>query len=77
MVIGAIDVALCLASARFLFHVPIRGSLRVIVVSSLLYLSVSLMLGLLISGVTRNQFAASQMAMLASFMPATMLSGFV
>jgi ABC-2 type transport system permease protein len=35
------------------------------------------MLGLLISGVTRNQFAASQMAMLASFMPATMLSGFV
>jgi hypothetical protein len=77
MVIGAIDVALCLASARFLFHVPIRGSLGVIVVSSLLYLSVSLMLGLLISGVTRNQFAASQMAMLASFMPATMLSGFV
>ena len=31
----------------------------------------------MISGVTKNQFAASQMALLASFMPAMMLSGFV
>ena len=42
---------------------------------SLLYLVVSLSLGLFISGVTRNQFQASQMALLASFMPALMLSG--
>ena len=43
----------------------------------MLYLLVSLALGLVISGVTRNQFAASQLALLASFMPAMMLSGFV
>ena len=37
----------------------------------------SLLLGLFISGVTRNQFQASQVALLASFLPATVLSGFM
>lgn len=77
LVIGAIDIALCLLAARFIFHVPIRGSLSIIIASSMLYLLVSLALGLVISGLTRNQFAASQLALLASFMPALMLSGFV
>lgn len=77
VVIGVIDMAMCLLCARFMFHVPVRGSLLMIVVASLLYLIVSLLLGLLISGATRNQFAASQVALLASFMPALMLSGFV
>ncbi|MFG6083169.1 ABC transporter permease [Paracoccus litorisediminis] len=77
LVIGAIDLVFCLLAARFVFDVPIRGSLWIIILSSLLYLLVSLALGLVISGVTRNQFAASQMALLTSFMPALMLSGFV
>lgn len=77
MVIGAIDLALCLLAAVFLFHVPMRGSLWVVSLASLLYLTVSLLLGLVISGATRNQFVASQLALLVSFMPAMMLSGFV
>ncbi|WP_035881673.1 ABC transporter permease [Cupriavidus metallidurans] len=77
LVIGAINVVTCLLAARFLFEVPIRGSLWVILVASMLYLVVSLLLGLLISGVARSQFKASQMALLTSFMPAMMLSGFV
>ncbi|BAP44829.1 ABC transporter [Pseudomonas sp. StFLB209] len=77
MVVGVIDLAMCLFTAHFLFHVPMHGSLVVIVVAGLLYLLVSLLLGLLISGVTRNQFQASQVALLVSFMPAMMLSGFV
>ena len=77
VLIGAIDLGMCLLAAHFLFHVPIRGSLWIIAAVSLLYLVVSLALGLLISGLTRNQFAASQVALLASFMPALMLSGFV
>jgi ABC-2 type transport system permease protein len=77
LAVGAIDLALCLLAARFLFEVPIRGSLGVIVAVSLLYLAVSLLLGLFISGVTRNQFQASQVALLTSFLPALMLSGFV
>lgn len=75
--VGAINIAMCLLAARFLFEVPIRGSLWIIVLASMLYLMVSLLLGLFISGRTRNQFQASQMALLASFMPAMMLSGFV
>lgn len=77
MIIGLIDLAMCIISARVLFQVPIRGSLLAILITSMAYLLVSLLLGLFISGVTRNQFAASQMALLTSFMPAMMLSGFV
>jgi len=77
VVIGAIDLVMCLLAAKYLFQVPMRGSLIVIIGSSLLYLMVSLALGLFISGAMRNQFVASQTALLASFMPAMMLSGFI
>jgi len=77
LVVGAIDLVLCLLAARFLFEVPLRGSLPILCLASMLYLLVSLLLGLFISGKTRNQFEASQLAMLVSFMPAMMLSGFV
>ena len=62
LAIGAIDLLLCLLAARFLFEVPMRGSLLIIFLGSMLYLTVSLLLGLFISGVTRNQFQASQIA---------------
>lgn len=75
--VGMIGVALCLLAARFLFNVPIRGSLLVILFSSVLYLLVALGLGLVISSATKNQFLASQVALLASFLPALMLSGFI
>jgi ABC-2 type transport system permease protein len=77
LVIGAIDLIVCLLAARFVFQVPIRGSILAIVLVSMLYLVVSLSLGLFISGATRNQFHASQLALLTSFMPAMMLSGFI
>jgi len=77
MVIGAVDLVVCLLASHFLFDVPIRGSLWAIIFSSLLYLLVSLGLGLTISGFAPGQFLASQMALIASFMPAMMLSGFV
>ena len=77
IVIGAIDIVMCLLAAKYLFQVPMRGSLWVIVLLSLLFLLVSLGLGLFIWAATRNQFAASQMALLVSFMPALMLSGFI
>lgn len=77
IVIGIIDIAVCLLAASLIFDVPIRGSLLSIVSASFLYLLVSLLLGLTISGFSQSQFQASQMALLASFMPAMMLSGFV
>ncbi len=77
LIIGVIDLVLCLLASYFIFHVPIRGSLGAIILVSMLYLVVSLALGLTISGYAKGQFQASQLAMLISFMPAMMLSGFV
>ena len=75
--VGLIGLALCLAAAAFLFYVPMYGSLLVLLFSAMLYLLVALGIGLVISSVTRNQFLASQVALIASFLPALMLSGFM
>lgn len=75
--IGMIGLLLCLLAARFLFEVPMYGSLAAIVVASMLYLLVAVGIGLLISSATRNQFLASQVALISSFLPSLMLSGFL
>lgn len=75
--VGMLGLMLCLLAAKFLFGVPMHGSLLVILLSSMLYLGAALGMGLLISAVTKSQFLASQVALLASFMPALMLSGFM
>jgi len=75
--VGLIGLLMSILAARFLFGVPLHGSLGALLLASVLYLLVALGLGLCISSVTRNQFVASQVALLASFMPALMLSGFL
>ncbi|SEB23027.1 ABC transporter permease [Variovorax sp. YR216] len=75
--IGMVGLMLCLVAARFLFDVPMYGSLAAIVVSAMLYLLVAVGVGLVISSVTRNQFLASQVALISSFLPSLMLSGFL
>ena len=75
--VGMLGLGMCLLAARFLFEVPMYGSLLVILVSSMLYMLVALGIGLVISSVTKNQFLASQLAIISSFMPALMLSGFL
>ncbi|MFY0054967.1 ABC transporter permease [Acinetobacter baumannii] len=77
VVVGMIDIVICIVAAHFIFEVPMRSSLFSILSASFLYLIVSLLLGLTISGFAQSQFQASQIALLASFMPALMLSGFV
>ena len=75
--IGMLGLGMCLLSARFLFEVPMFGSLLALLGSSMLYMLVALGIGLVISAMTKNQFLASQLAILSSFMPALMLSGFL
>lgn len=75
--VGLAGLTMCLLAGKFLFFVPIRGSLLLIILISMLYLLVSLSLGLLISAATKNQFLASQIALITSFLPALMLSGFI
>jgi ABC-2 type transport system permease protein len=74
---GMIGLVLCLLAAKFLFHVPIRGSVWLLAVTSMLYLVVALSIGLVISSLTKSQFVASQITLLATFLPAMMLSGFL
>jgi ABC-2 type transport system permease protein len=76
-VLGMIGLALAILAAKFMFHVPLRGSISILAVASMLYLLVALAIGLLISSVVKSQFVASQIAILATFLPAMMLSGFL
>ncbi len=76
-VLGMIGLSLCLLAARFLFAVPVRGSIWVLAGASMLYLLVALGAGLFISTATRSQFVASQITVLVTFLPAFMLSGFL
>ena len=73
--LGMVGLALCVFSGRFLFHVPVRGSLVVLLAVSMLYVLVALAIGLLISSAAKNQLVASQVTLIATFMPAAMLSG--
>lgn len=76
-VVGMLGLAMCLTTARFLFGVPMEGSLALLLLASILYLIVALGIGLLISSVTKNQFMASQVSLLISLLPVFMLSGFM
>jgi ABC-2 type transport system permease protein len=76
-VAGIVGLALCLLAAKFVFQVPLRGSLWVLLLGSALYLIAALGAGLLISSAVKNQFVASQLALVTSFLPALMLSGFL
>jgi ABC-2 type transport system permease protein len=60
-----------------LFAVPLRGSLGALFAVSAAFLAAMLPLGLLISTVTKNQFVASQAALISAFLPAFELSGFI
>lgn len=77
LILGMGGLVLCLLSAKFLFQVPFRGSLPVLAGASMLYLLVSVSIGLWISSSVKSQYLASQLTLLATFMPALMLSGFI
>lgn len=75
--LGMAAMGLSTAAAVFLYGVPFRGSVLALAGVSAAYLAGMLALGLLISTVTRNQFAASQVALIVGFLPAFELSGFI
>jgi ABC-2 type transport system permease protein len=75
--IGMFDVAVCAFLAIAWFHVPFRGSFLTLTLASALFMIVVLALGFLISVLAKNQFAASQIALLITFLPAFLLSGFL
>lgn len=75
--LGMGGMALSVAMAVFLFQVPLKGSLLVLIASSSLFLLTALGMGLLISILAKNQFVAGQAAIIVTFLPAFILSGFI
>jgi ABC-2 type transport system permease protein len=75
--LGTGGMALSVAMGVWLFGVPLRGSLGLLFAASSLFLLAALGMGLLISTVTKNQFVAGQVAIITTFLPAFILSGFI
>lgn len=75
--IGMFDMLIATGLSVWLFGVPLRGSLLFLVGSTSLFLFGGLGLGILISTVARSQLVASQVAMVTTFIPAFLLSGFL
>ncbi|MFY9856116.1 MAG: ABC transporter permease, partial [Terracidiphilus sp.] len=76
-VLGMLDTIISALIAIYWFDVPFRGSWITLMVSSAMFMVVVLSLGFFISVLAKNQFAASQIALLITFLPAFLLSGFL
>jgi ABC-2 type transport system permease protein len=74
--IGLVDAALCLVIAVYWFEAPFRGTVTTLFLTTSLYLVVVLGLGYFISASIRSQVGASQIALVATLLPTTLLSGF-
>ncbi len=75
--VGLADTLISILLSTLFFGVPLRGSIVLLLFLSSLFLFGGLSFGILVSIIGRNQLIASQLAMLTSFLPAFMLSGFV
>lgn len=75
--ISMFDVVVAYLTGEFLFGVPFRGSLVLLFGVSALFLVGVLSMGIFISIAARNQLLSSQLAMVTTFLPAWLLSGFI
>ncbi|MCG6875802.1 MAG: ABC transporter permease [Betaproteobacteria bacterium] len=76
ILIGLIQVALILLAARFVFGVPMQGSLLLLLGVVLIFIAANLTLGIMFSSIARNQLQAMQMTFFF-FLPSILLSGFM
>jgi ABC-2 type transport system permease protein len=75
--VGAADLAIAILIGVFVFGVPLKGSVTLLLASSAIFLFGALGLGIMISAMFRSQLMAYQMGSLISFLPAFLLSGFI
>jgi drug efflux transport system permease protein len=75
--IGLLDVLIAVLLGEFLFRVPLRGNVLLLFASASVFLVGTMALGVLISVIAKNQLMANQLAMVATFVPSFLLSGFV
>ncbi len=76
ILVGYVQVTLILMAARFIFHVPMVGSLVLLYSVGLLFIAANLAVGITFSTLASNQLQAMQMAFFF-FLPSILLSGFM
>ncbi|MBZ5621401.1 MAG: ABC transporter permease [Acidobacteriia bacterium] len=76
-VVGLVDATIAVLVGVFVFQVPFRGSVPLMVVSTCVFLFGALFWGIFVSAAARTQVQAYQLGILSSFLPAFLLSGFV
>lgn len=75
--IGVVDVVAAVLIGMFVFQVPLRGSPLLVFVMATLFLIGSLGLGIFISASSTSQLLATQISLLATFLPSLLLSGLI
>lgn len=75
--IGLVDVALASLVSMLLFDVPLRGSVPFLLGTTLLFLLGAQGLGIFLSAALRSQVLATQAAIMVTYLPALLLSGFI
>lgn len=75
--LGMFSLVICVCIAVLFYQVPFRGSYLLLGLVSSVFLFSALGIGLFISTIAKNQFAASQAAMVSAFLPSYILSGFL
>jgi ABC-2 type transport system permease protein len=75
--IGLLDVAVTVGAGLLIFDTPLRGSVPLLAALTLLFLVGALGLGIFISAAVKSQVLAMQIAMVATYLPAVLLSGFL
>ncbi len=75
--LGLLNVFIVLSAAAAVFHVPVRGSLALLLAECLLYVFTTLAIGIVISTAARTQRTAMLMALGGLLLPTIMLSGFI
>ncbi len=74
--VGYVQVAVILLAAWFLFHVPMQGSILLLLVVALVFIAANLAMGITFSTIAKNQLQAMQMTFFV-FLPSILLSGFM
>jgi len=76
-VIGMFDLFLAVCMGQFLFQVPLRGNVALVFGVAAVFLAGALAMGMLVSIIAKHQLLASQLAIITTFLPAFLLSGFM
>lgn len=73
--IALLGTSCCLIFTFVVFHLPLRGSIPILIMTILNYVLLSCTMGLLISSLVKNQFLASEYTIIVSLLPSLLLSG--